>query len=599
VDSQARLDAGRRALSTRDWARAREAFADVVRVAPTAEALDGLARALWWTGDVASALQAGARAYALHRQAAAIEEAGISAVWLAREYRNRLRNHAVADGWLARARRLHADLGRPSRLAGWVLLAEAEMPGPAATAVTNADAAAEIARTHGDGDLEILALASRGAWRLTRTDLGGAADLNEAMAAATAGEGRDPQYVAEVVCLLMEAATWLGDSGLLRPWAELLIGGDSAVDLGPLLPAGPAPDLELVSSFCAACCGAVHLVTGRVDHAEEQLVRAVNELRTTGVHPRCASPVAQLAELRLLQGRLDEAERLLTDDAEDPGMAHAAAGVALARGQAQRAVAILQEALRAWHDQPVRTIPLRLLLVEAALASGDVALAEREADGVSRTAEHTGTVHHRGIAALARGRVAAYARSPDAAAELRHAARLLAEAGAPVLACRARLALAETVAETDRGTAVAEARSTLLAFERLGASADADRAAAFLRGLGVRGRTGARDVGVLSRREQEVLRLVAEGLSNAEIAERLVISIRTAGNHVSNILTKLGLRSRTEAAAYALLHLPPVATVPATPATGLATGTGLATRTATGAKTSSSTHARPATKGAR
>jgi DNA-binding NarL/FixJ family response regulator len=59
---------------------------------------------------------------------------------------------------------------------------------------------------------------------------------------------------------------------------------------------------------------------------------------------------------------------------------------------------------------------------------------------------------------------------------------------------------------------------------------------------------------VLSRREQEVLGLVTEGLSNAEIAERLFISVKTAGNHVSNILTKLGVRSRTEATAYALLH---------------------------------------------
>jgi DNA-binding NarL/FixJ family response regulator len=95
----------------------------------------------------------------------------------------------------------------------------------------------------------------------------------------------------------------------------------------------------------------------------------------------------------------------------------------------------------------------------------------------------------------------------------------------------------------------------------MGATAEADGAAAFIRELGVKGRTGPRDAGVLSRREKEVLRLVAEGLSNAEIAARLFISTKTAGNHVSNILTKLGLRSRTEAAAFALLHVaqPPLA----------------------------------------
>ena len=56
----------------------------------------------------------------------------------------------------------------------------------------------------------------------------------------------------------------------------------------------------------------------------------------------------------------------------------------------------------------------------------------------------------------------------------------------------------------------------------------------------------------LTPREREVLALVAEGLTNAELAERLYISPRTAGVHVSNILAKLGMSSRTEAAAWAV-----------------------------------------------
>lgn len=56
----------------------------------------------------------------------------------------------------------------------------------------------------------------------------------------------------------------------------------------------------------------------------------------------------------------------------------------------------------------------------------------------------------------------------------------------------------------------------------------------------------------LTDREVEVLRLVAQGLSNQEIGERLVISERTVRNHVSNILAKLHLANRTQAALYAL-----------------------------------------------
>lgn len=100
--------------------------------------------------------------------------------------------------------------------------------------------------------------------------------------------------------------------------------------------------------------------------------------------------------------------------------------------------------------------------------------------------------------------------------------------------------------------AVNEVRAASAAFEKLGAVRHADRADALLRSMGERGRVGPKGVGRLTRREVEVLALLSEGLSNAEIGQRLFISTKTAGNHVSNILTKLNLRSRTEAAAHVL-----------------------------------------------
>jgi DNA-binding NarL/FixJ family response regulator len=86
----------------------------------------------------------------------------------------------------------------------------------------------------------------------------------------------------------------------------------------------------------------------------------------------------------------------------------------------------------------------------------------------------------------------------------------------------------------------------------MGATHEADVAAALIRDLGGPARTGPKGIGLLTAREAEVLALLGEGLSNAEIAARLYISTKTAGNHVSNILAKLHLRSRQEAAGYAV-----------------------------------------------
>ena len=137
-----------------------------------------------------------------------------------------------------------------------------------------------------------------------------------------------------------------------------------------------------------------------------------------------------------------------------------------------------------------------------------------------------------------------------ASSSLRAALATFAALDLPLESARAQLALAGALAEEAPDAAVVEARLALRAFERLGATHDADRAAALLRRLGAPGRAWPRGHGTLTKRETEVMSLVAAGLSNAEIGERLYISRRTAEHHVASILSKLGLRTRAEAAAY-------------------------------------------------
>jgi DNA-binding NarL/FixJ family response regulator len=139
----------------------------------------------------------------------------------------------------------------------------------------------------------------------------------------------------------------------------------------------------------------------------------------------------------------------------------------------------------------------------------------------------------------------------DARACLHRALAGFAAAQLPMELARTRLELAAAVAERSPEVAVSEARLALAAFEDLQAARHADAAGALLRSLGAPIRTGPKGIGALTRRETEILDLVGAGLSNPEIADRLFISRKTVEHHVGNVLSKLGLRNRAEAAAYA------------------------------------------------
>ncbi|MBQ0994565.1 response regulator transcription factor, partial [Micromonospora sp. H61] len=116
---------------------------------------------------------------------------------------------------------------------------------------------------------------------------------------------------------------------------------------------------------------------------------------------------------------------------------------------------------------------------------------------------------------------------------------------------RALLALAEaTAAAGERDETAAVVTEATEIGRRLGATPLVEAAATLARRVGLRAGGGA-GADLLTAREREVLRLVAEGYSNSRIAERLFISPKTASVHVSRIIAKLGVTNRVEAAALA------------------------------------------------
>ena len=543
AQAQDSLARGYEALASGNWLDARDAFASALSAVESPEALDGLGRALWWRREERDAVVYRERAYAGFRRDGELARAARIALWLSREYALVFGNEAAARGWLARAERLLRDVA-PGAEQGWLDLGRSEQSREGSESARLASQALDVALRAEDTDLELRALAQLGFAEVALGSIEqGLAHLDEAMAAATSGEPTSLETFADVCCTLMLACERAGDAERPQQWSQVLEEFVRRYDHVTLL------------AFCRTCCADVLAANGRIDAAEEELIAAIRELTAAGQRSRCVPPAARLAEIRVLQGRFDEAEQLLVGLEDDPDVIRAAVAMRIARGEARTAEAVLVRRLDELGWETLLAAPLLEQLVQARLLDNRVADARAAAQVLEAIAGSSGRERVEAAAALARGRVASAAAEEDAVNILQQAVNGFARLGLRLEVAQARLELARALASQSPPTAIETARHARNELEALGASREADAAAALMRSLGARGRAGPRSLGSLSRRETEVLRLLGEGLSNREIADRLFISPKTAEHHVSRIYAKLGLRSRAEAAGYAVRNL--------------------------------------------
>jgi DNA-binding CsgD family transcriptional regulator/AraC-like DNA-binding protein len=542
-EAAALLTAGQTALEHGDWPRARTSFLAVLEMDDDPEAHDGLGRALWWLGDVDGAVHHRAAAYAAFRRRGELARAARIALWLAREHLEALGNRPASDGWLARAEGLLREI-RDDVAHGWFALARAGRVEEHGEMRRLAAEALESGRRLRDPDLEVAALARLGYAEVAAGEVAsGTAQLDEAMAAATGGEVAGLETIGDVICTAIAAFELAADWTRIERWGQRVEAWIRRHDDAPVL------------SFCYACCAEMFLASGRWGEAEGMLAEGLGALQATGHRARCVHPAAKLAELRLSQGRIEEAELLLAGFEELPEAAHALAALHLVRGELAMAAALLHRRLNRVGGDGVLAAPFLGLLVDVQLAEGAVEAASGSAERLTDVAMRSGLPRLQAAALLARGRVALARGDPAAIGLLEAALDRFASEGMPLDAARTRLELARAHETSEPGVAAGEAKRALAEFERLGAPRHADEAAALLRRLGVRGRTGPKGAGLLSRRELEVARLVAEGLTDAEIAARLFISPKTVGHHVSNVLAKLEFRRRSEIAAWVVRSL--------------------------------------------
>jgi LuxR family maltose regulon positive regulatory protein len=520
---------GQDALARFDWNEAEAWFRRALAEKETAAAHEGLSWATWYRDESEAAIAAREAAYRLYRRSGDRAGAARMAMWAAVDYLEFRGAMAIASGWFARAERLLDGLD-PVAEQGWLHLHRGaialELEGDVEAARSHAIEAMRIGQEVGDGDVEMIARALDGLAQVAAGEVAeGMPLLDEAAAAALSGELDAAVSVGWARCYVIYGCEFARDHDRAAQWCE------ETAQLAERMA------LRYLFRVCRTHLAGVMVGYGAWAEAERELGDAIEQLSRTRPG-QALEGVVRLAELRRRQGRLEEAEELFEQAGEHPLGAVGLAAVALDRGDAQTALEIASGCLEALPPgmRSLRSLPLELVVCARAKLA-DTAGARASLADLQALAKEIGSSHLLAACAYCGATVALAEGEYETARErFQTAAKQYAAGRSPYEAALAGEGLARALAslgKDDRAQVEADAARSEL--DRLRAAPPAPGA----------------EAEILTGREREVLRLVAEGLSDDQIAERLVVSRHTVHRHVANIRTKLRVSSRAAAVAAA------------------------------------------------
>ena len=531
------VEAAREAFGRHSWLEAYTLLAD------SADDLDAdlfemLAVAANLIGRDQESIRAWEMAHGKHLRGGRPDRAALSACWAALTLMLR-GDMAQAGGWMTRAERIVEESGGdvPVAAEGMLLIPAAiaaVSSGDHETAVELGNDIISIATAVHEPDLMAFGRLTIAQAALIAGDIPHSMRLfDEVMVSVTTGDV-SPIPAGIIYCAVVEGCVEACDLRRAAEWTEALRRW-----------CDDQPDLVPYRGQCMVHRSEVLLAQGSWAEAAGEADRACQRLADP-FHPALGLAHYQRGELHRLRGELGaaaDAYREASRYGHDPVPGFAL--LRLAQGDLDGAGRAAQRMLDECGVGPARS---RLLAaaVEVRLANGDTAAARQLVDELASLAEETGTEMLAALATYARGTVLlAAGDATSAITALRAACRAWRDLHAPYEVARARFQLGLAYrAAGDHDAADFELDDARATFTSLGAAADLAR---------FESSTSA-ERGVLTQRECEVLRLVAAGRTNREIAVELVISEHTVSRHLQNMFVKLGVTSRAAATAYGYEH---------------------------------------------
>lgn len=535
VDDLARA---RDAFERREWISAYSALADLDGGSLDAADFHRLATSAYLLGHRNDCVQALQRAHQTSLDQEDLPGAARAAGWLAMVLITGGET-AVGGGWVRRCRRLLDDVEGDVVERGYLaisLMYPHIFAGDYDAARALAGQVTDYGHRFGDSDLMSVGLMAQGRMEMYLGRVPeGLALLDEAMVGVATGEV-SPMVAGDVYCSLIEACQEVSDFQRAAEWTSALT---AWVD--------DQPGLVPFTGQCAVHRGQILRIRGEFLRAAEELVLAVERYLAAGTPQPAGFAMKEYGDVQLVLG--DRAEAGAAYDKAtsfgfdpQPGLAL----LWLATGRTDAGLTAFRRLL-AEPVGPVRRSQLLPSAIDVLVVTGNLDEAEPLVRELTEIAAAFEGAALRGWATYADGLLHA-ARGDHATAVRRgrEALRAWQALDAPYEAARCRLLVGRAMAALgDPESSQVELAAARQCFADLGAAQSEWEAASLL---------SPSRPGGLTEREVEVLRLVASGRSNPEIARVLFLSEKTVARHLSNIFAKVDVSSRTAAAAYAFEH---------------------------------------------
>jgi LuxR family transcriptional regulator, maltose regulon positive regulatory protein len=536
---------GCEALSNGEWEKARELLQKALDKEASAEAYEQLAWACWWLNDAPAVFEYRTKAYNLFLENDDNLGASRTASWLGLDYLDFKGEFAVATGWFQRAENLLEGMPDSWEL-GFIKILKARLAYEVDKNIDLAfkliDESRELSKTLKNIEGEMIAGALKGFILVLEGEVSaGMPLLDEATLLAITSEEADIKFTTITCCYLIDACERIRDYERAGQWCS------TVKELCKRW------NYKEMFASCRMKYAGVLMWRGDWKEAEDELLSAssdLQEIRPLNVN----AAMVRLADLKRRQGKWNEAEELLNKTESHPLKLLFLAYLCYDKGDYESALISAEKYLRRFpvNRKAERTTCVELL-IRIYLKLGKLKEAKTLLDELRDISYSINTLPIKAALLSAEGIFNLITNKlNEAKKHLEDSVDIYDDIKSPFESSRTRLSLAEVLIKLNQLTqAEAELNEAMAAFKELGAEKNFDKAKSLLKNL-YKDKVGEIDKNKFefTGRELEVLKLIAEGKNNEEIAEKLFLSVRTVEKHITNIYSKLGVSGKS-ARAYA------------------------------------------------